>query len=227
MSDGVDYNLPGGTPAVSDRPRVFIISDVRLVRDGLASQLQGDGRLDLRGVGRPDAATLATLVAAPPAAVILDLGVAQGLAFAQSLRAALPATRLVGFAVDGDAALAEWARTGVCGYVEREGSAADIVAAVLHALCGELYCSPRFAAKLLAQLAALAPAAICNTAALTPREQQILHYIGHGASNKDIARRLGISVATVKNHVHHLLEKLAVTRRAQASALFQGLQPHR
>ena len=225
VSDGVNYSLAGALPAFAERPRVFIISDVRLVRDGLAAQLQNDGRLDLRGAGRPD--PMATLIAVPPAAIILDLGVPEGLAFAERLRSALPATRIIGFAVDGDGALAAWARTGVCGYVEREGSAADIVATVLHALCGELYCSPRFAARLLAQLAEHAPATSCSAASLTPREQQILHFIGHGATNKEIARRLGISVATVKNHVHHLLEKLSVSRRGQASALFQGLQPHR
>jgi two-component system nitrate/nitrite response regulator NarL len=217
--------------AVGERPAVYIVSDVRLVRDGLAWQLQCDGRLDIKGAGRPNSATLAALFAAPPAAVVLDLGVTGGLPFARKLHVDLPATCIIGFAVgECDDALAEWARTGICGYVERDGSAADIVATILHALRGELFCSPRFAAQLLAQFAAQsraqAPAATGAPASLTPREQQILQFIGTGASNKDIARGLGISVATVKNHVHHLFEKLSVRRRSQASALFRGQSPH-
>ncbi len=212
---------------VTDAPALFIISHVRLVREGLSWQLQRDGRLDLQGAGRPDATTLAELAAAPPDAIVLDLGVPRGLVFAEQLHAMLPATRLIGFAIgEGDTELVAWARTGVCGYVEREGSAGDIVAAVLHALKGELYCSPRFAAQLLAELAARGPALppCASTADLTPREREILTFVVRGASNKEIARRLGISVATVKNHVHHLLDKLAVRRRSQVSAVVQGMQ---
>jgi DNA-binding NarL/FixJ family response regulator len=55
-------------------------------------------------------------------------------------------------------------------------------------------------------------------AALSPRERQILALIDEGLANKEIAHRLGIELATVKNHVHHILEKLQVTRRGQAAA---------
>jgi DNA-binding NarL/FixJ family response regulator len=206
---------------------VYIISHVRLVREGLSSQLERDGRLHLLGAGRPEPAVLARHVGAPPAAVVLDLGIPGGIGFAEELRAALPTTRLIGFAIgDGDSELLSWARTGVCGYIEPEGTAEDIVATVLHALKGELYCSPRFAARLLTQLATQRPepASASATAVLTPREREILNLIIRGASNKDIARRLGISVATVKNHVHHLLDKLSIHRRSQVSAVVQGLQ---
>ena len=53
-------------------------------------------------------------------------------------------------------------------------------------------------------------------AALTRREGEVLQLIGRGLSNKEIARDLSLSVATVKHHVHHVLEKLQLPRRAQA-----------
>ncbi len=60
-------------------------------------------------------------------------------------------------------------------------------------------------------------------AGLTCREQEIAALIGKGLSNKDIAVRLHIEVATVKNHVHHVLEKLQVRSRGQAlTRLRQG-----
>lgn len=211
-------------------PGVFVVSDIRLVRDGLVWQLQRDGRLEVLGAGPPGPDTLADLVGQGPQAVILDLSGTGSIDFAAQLRAALAEVKLVGFALgECETELADWARAGVCGYVEREGTAADIAITVLHALKGELYCSPRFAAQLLAQLAVRAQAVVQDRgdiiASLTPREAEILHQIRLGASNKEIARRLGISAATVKNHVHHLLEKLAVRRRSQASAMLSGLIP--
>jgi DNA-binding NarL/FixJ family response regulator len=53
---------------------------------------------------------------------------------------------------------------------------------------------------------------------LTPRERGIVALIAEGLSNKEIAVRLGIELCTVKNHVHHILEKLHVARRTQAVA---------
>jgi len=53
---------------------------------------------------------------------------------------------------------------------------------------------------------------------LSPREQETVSLIGAGLSNREIAKRLGVSVATVKNHVHHLLTKLHARSRWQAAA---------
>jgi DNA-binding NarL/FixJ family response regulator len=57
---------------------------------------------------------------------------------------------------------------------------------------------------------------------LTSREREIVVLIDQGCSNKDIARRLGIEVATVKNHVHNILEKLHARRRSEAAAMVAG-----
>ena len=57
---------------------------------------------------------------------------------------------------------------------------------------------------------------------LTAREAEILELVEAGWSNKEIARRLKISGATVKNHMHHLLQKLQVSRRGQAAALLRA-----
>lgn len=217
-------------PTGCGAPSIFIVSDIRLVRDGLVWQLERDRRLNVLGGGPASAVTLEQLKARPASAVALDLSAVDGFAFAKQLRLTLPAVKVVGFPIgDCDPHLAEWACLGICGYVEREGTAEDIVVTVLHALKGELYCSPRFAAHMLTEIAARgmtsgpAPGAIM--ASLTPREAQILQEIRIGASNKEIARQLGISAATVKNHVHHLLEKLSVRRRAQASAMLSGITP--
>jgi DNA-binding NarL/FixJ family response regulator len=83
---------------------------------------------------------------------------------------------------------------------------------------GEQACPSHIAGSLLRRLAATAPAVPATPLApqLTRRESEILALVGEGLSNKDIARRLGISLGTTKSHVHNLLGKLSVPRRADA-----------
>jgi DNA-binding NarL/FixJ family response regulator len=82
-------------------------------------------------------------------------------------------------------------------------------------------CSPRLAAQLLRRAAhqAQRPGEQAVGDNLTGREQQVFSLVRQGKSNKEIAAALNLSEATVKNHVHHVLEKLQVSTRAQAIAV--------
>ncbi len=209
------------------QPKVYVVSDVLLYREGLASHLRANDRLAFMGAGPPTEETLRLLERSSPDAAIIDLAMRDSIAFAEQIRDRVRGAKTVAFAVaDLDQQVVAYARAGICGYVAKDGTAEDIVTAVLHAVRGELHCTPKFAAMLLAQLAALAPETRIEprgpASRLTPREQQILDQISQGRSNKEIARLLGISAATVKNHVHHLLEKFSVHRRTQALAVLHG-----
>jgi DNA-binding NarL/FixJ family response regulator len=121
---------------------------------------------------------------------------------------------------DQEDTLLEWAEAGVAGLVPREASFEDLLCTVGHAVRGEFRCSPRFAGRLLQRLAQprLAAHPPERLSSLTARETEIIRLIDQGLSNKAIAVELGIELATVKNHVHNLLEKLHVHRRAEAAA---------
>jgi DNA-binding NarL/FixJ family response regulator len=112
---------------------------------------------------------------------------------------------------------------GVVGFVPRDASLSDLVSTIESALCGEANVSPRLAASLMRRLASIArqrsPAAVATH--LTQREQEILAMLGEGLSNKQIAARLIIEVATVKNHVHNILSKTKLNRRSEAAALLR------
>jgi DNA-binding NarL/FixJ family response regulator len=104
--------------------------------------------------------------------------------------------------------------------VLRDGTVDDLVATIESASRGELRCSAKIAAALLRRVADLATERdISKTnARLTRREQENACLVEEGLSNKEIAARLFIEVATVKNHVHNILEKLQVRTRGEAAA---------
>jgi len=215
--------------AANPRPRVFIVSDVRLYREGLSWNLTREGSLEVEGAFGPSVLALVSQPSQAPDAIIFDIAMPHALQLARELRAAWSNTKIVAFAVsDLDHEIVAGAMAGISGYVHRDGSVSDLVREVLNAVRGELHCSPRLAARLLQQVASLSSGGGKQENAfaeagegarpLTPREAQILSLVDKGLSNKEIARALSISFATVKNHVHHILDKLHVRRRTQALA---------
>lgn len=202
------------------RPRVVVCSDTRLLREGITLALSQDGPMDVVGAVEPENAP-AIVAAQRPDVVLLDAGVPGGRGLPRLLKKVSPDLRIVVFAIaDGEVDVVAWAEAGVDGYVGRDGTMGDLTAAVEGALCGEAFCSPKLVGLLFARVAQLSEEAVPDAGAgvLTPREQEILALVDHGLPNKEIARRLGIEPATVKNHVHRILEKTqlrgeAATRR--------------
>jgi two-component system nitrate/nitrite response regulator NarL len=204
--------------------RVLIVADVRFYRDGLAETIPRDGRLCVIGTAAGRDEALERAAALRPDIVLLDTATPGALALTREVAERMPATKVVAIALaETEHDVLEWAEAGVAGYVPRDASIADLVAAVEGTARGELRCSTRVAAGLLRRLGALALTAGSapgggRPVQLTPRERDIADLLEQGMSNKDIARRLGIGVATAKTHVHHILEKLQVHQRAQAAA---------
>lgn len=209
--------------------RVFIFSDIFLYREGLSKLLRRDGRVALIGSAAPSEHVMSALTLDPPDAVILDLSMPDSIALAQQIGRQNSCIKVIAFAVsDLSEEVIACARAGICGYVSKNGTVDDIVCTVLHAVRGELYCSPKVAALLLEQVAKSGnpPMAKDTHGRLTQRESEIVREMERGLSNKEIGRALGISGATVKNHVHSILEKLAVRRRSQVLALISGRPVH-
>ena len=108
-------------------------------------------------------------------------------------------------------------------YVPRDASIAQLRNIIHMAMRGEVPCDPKVSAALLRELRVRQRQAIEEQAndPLTRRECEVLRLLGRGLSNKAIARQLILSEATVKNHVHEILTKLHVRRRAEATARFR------
>ena len=203
-------------------PRVFLVCDVRLYREGLIASLARQRRLELVGAAA-SGEFLDRIVALQPEVLLLDLGACESLSIPRRARQVLPAIRVVAFAVAeiGENVLA-CAEAGISGYVTTDGSIEDLVAAVFHVLAGELMCSPRIAALLFSRMATFSEGRITASAdasSLTRREQEIAALVACHLPNKEIARRLRLGPTTVKNHVHNILQKLNVHRRGDIGRL--------
>ena len=203
---------------------MLVVSDVRLYRDGLSEILAGEPRLQVVGAAA-DAASAARLAAEyRPDVALVDMAMPQSHTAVSTIAAATPGVKVVALGVhERERDLVACAEAGVAGYVPRAASVQDLVTVLEGVGRDELPCSAQTAATLWKSVVALArggrsAASPALATPLTPREREIGALLEAGLSNKDIAVRLGIEVATVKNHVHNLLDKLQVHRRGQAAA---------
>ena len=210
-----DLDVREPVPADAEaRPRVVIVSDVHLYREGLAASIARDSRLEVAGMVSSNEA-LPAISGKRPDAVLLDGAIEKGLDLARRIRANVSGVLIVGFGISGGAdRMVDCAESGLAAFVDCNSNVDELVGAVLAALRGELDCSPALAALLCERLASLSDSGPRHLSGLTRREREVAALIGQGLSNKEIASDLRIGPATVKNHVHSILEKLNVKRRS-------------
>jgi two-component system, NarL family, nitrate/nitrite response regulator NarL len=199
---------------------VVIVVDVCLYREGLARSLAQSPGISVLGTAADVGAAQEMIRALQPEVVLLDLATDQEGVLVRRIAEIAPLAKIVALGIrEVEQEVLECARAGMAGYVPRDGSMAELVGSIEGAARGELRCSPRIAASLFHRVARLADEQERGSAPpLTPREHEILRLIDQGLSNKQIAHRLRIEVATVKNHVHNLLAKLHTSRRGLAAA---------
>lgn len=206
---------------------VVIASAVRLYSEGLRQCLCEDRAAAVLGIAQTLADIRALLATLRPGVLLLDQAMPGGLNLVRELRLTPQRPKVVALGMpDQEDTLLEWAEAGVAGLVPREASFEELVVTIGHAVRGEFRCSPRFAGQLLNRLTQPRrdEPAWSRPSSLTAREVEIVHLIDRGLSNKEIAVELGIELATVKNHVHNLLEKLHVHRRGEAAARLRSGQ---
>lgn len=201
--------------------RVLILAEVGVHREALARSLGRNSHCDVVAAAAGVEEAVAALEEAGPEVVLVDMPTPSGVDAVRVLVAAAPEIKIVALAVpEVEPDVIAFAEAGASGYVAREGSIDDLVAAVESVARGECLLSPDIAAKLFRRVATLArePRLEPIQETLTARELDVLRLIEQGLSNKEIATALSIQVPTVKNHVHSVLEKLNVRRRTAAAA---------
>jgi DNA-binding NarL/FixJ family response regulator len=200
---------------------VVLVEDHVLYRCGLRRLLE---QHDIDVVGEASHGRAAVQLASElrPDVIVTDLSMPlmSGVEAIGRIVAADPDARIVVLTVTGeDDEVLDALLAGACGYLLKDASADEVVAAVHAALAGDSMISPRIAGRLVARLreAGRPRAERELDVDLTTREVEVLKLIAHGKENSAIAQELYISPKTVKNHVASILEKLAIENRIQAA----------
>src|SRR5262245_54867998 len=204
--------------------RILLVADVSVHRDSLGEQLDREPGIQVVGATSDPAESVADVWDLSPDLVLLDVAAEERVPAIGALVAAVPDVKVVAFAVpETESDIIACAEEGVAACVTRAASFDELVATIERVVSGVSRCSPPVAARPLRPVAAQASEHSGEpVSCLTNREREILDLIAEGLSNKQIAQALYIEVATVKNHVHNLLEKLDVHSRHEAAALFQA-----
>ena len=204
--------------------RIIIVSDARLYREGLALSLARIDRVTVVGIADSLASAMTSIADSRPDVALLDVAMPDALRLPDAVAAAREPAKIVAFSVtETEEEICAYAEAGIAGYVFAQrvdgGSGRGRGERRLR---GEVFCSPRMTASLFRRLALRVRTTrqAGPQTRLTGREHNIVALIDEGLSNKEIARQLKISTATVKNHVHNILEKLQVRRRGAAARGF-------
>jgi DNA-binding NarL/FixJ family response regulator len=223
----------------SDPPRVLVVDDHPIWRQGVADGLEGAG-FAVAGTAGDGAQALRVAVATRPGVVLLDLNLPDmsGAEVTRRLLAADPSVRVLILSASGERQDVLDAMTaGATGYLVKSAQFSELVAAVRSVAAGEAVFTPGLAGLVLGEYrrlaaggAAPAPGACAGPAGpgrprLTERETEVLRLVAKGMTYPEIAALLVLSPRTVQNHVQNTLVKLQLHNKAQLVryALEQGI----
>ncbi|MFI7635718.1 response regulator [Nonomuraea sp. NPDC049400] len=194
--------------------RLIIVDDHPVVRDGLRGIFTDDA-FEVVGEAGDGLEALAVVARTNPDVVLTDLRMPRmsGAELIRRLREEAPGVRvLVLTTYDNDADVLPAIEEGATGYLLKDTPRAELRRAVQAAARGETVLSPSVAGVLTQQVRAP------QQQSLSPRELEVLSLISRGATNREVARKLFITEATVKTHLLHIFAKLEVNDRAAAVA---------
>jgi len=201
--------------------RLLIVDDHPIVRDGLRGVFDGEPGFVVAGEAADGAQALERAAEVGPDVVLMDLRMPTmgGVEAIRRLRADRPAVRvLVLTTYDTESDVLPAIEAGATGYLLKDAPREDLIRAVRAAADGRPVLAPTVAQHLMSRVQAPPPAATPATDALTDRELEVLRLVAAGTTNRETARTLFISEATVKTHLLHTYAKLGVRDRAAAVA---------
>ena len=211
--------------------RVMIADDHAMVRDGLRGMLASDRMLQVVGEASTGAEAVDLAHRLKPDLILMDIRMPDmdGLAATRRIKEEIPDTSIIMVTIyDNPDYLLEAISAGAAGYLLKDVSRFELLQTIRKIVEGGSFLNQELMTKSLQQLAARRDPLQRERAPferLTPREEEVLKVLAQGLSNKEIAAQLVVSVATVKTHVEHIIQKLHVSDRTQAAvtAVRQGL----
>ena len=205
--------------------RVAVIDDQALVRSGFATMLGLQDDIEVVAEAGDGKAAIEIARTHRPDVILMDIRMPEldGLAATKAIvdEADWPVKVLILTTFDPDEYVYKALQAGASGFVLKDISPEDLVAAVRTVADGGALLAPSVTRRLISRFAAppsLDPAVVSSLDRLTDREREVLVAVAAGSSNIEIAEALFVGAATVKSHVSSILTKLGLSNRAQAVA---------
>jgi DNA-binding NarL/FixJ family response regulator len=204
---------------------VLVADDQRLVREGIASLLEIQDGIQVIGQAVDGQEAIEKALALKPDVILMDvrMPVLDGILATAQITRQMPACRVIMLTTfDDEEYVIKSLRAGAVGYLLKDIPASQLAQAIQLAHAGIFQLEPSVAGKLVGRLDSApaepaAPKAATPEHDLTERELEVLHLIGTGATNREIADRLVVSEGTVKNHVSSILSRLGLRDRTAAA----------
>ena len=199
--------------------RILLVDDHKLFRRGLTALLRAEPDFEVVGEAGDGVEGIKQAAALKPDVMLLDLHMPgiTGVDALAGIHELSPRTRVLMLTVSEDGAdLVAALRGGACGYLLKNIDGEFLTASIRRAASGESVVCAELTGKLVAGVRDNgATPETGGLPALSPRERDIVSHIAAGASNKEIARALGVAESTVKIHVQHVMRKLKLSGRVQ------------
>lgn len=212
--------------------RVLVVDDQRLMRDGIASLLSIQEGVEVVGTAANGQMALEQAINLSPDVILMDvrMPIMDGVTATRHVLRQLPTCKVLMLTTfDDEAYIVEALRAGASGYLLKDMPSRDLAQAIRLTHAGIYQLNPSVAGKLVNALNRPTPKTSrsdpipqhnppkSSEHGLTQRELEVLLLIATGASNREIAKKLVVSVGTVKNHVSNILSRLGLRDRTQAA----------
>jgi DNA-binding NarL/FixJ family response regulator len=198
---------------LKNKVRLLIVDDHPIVRAGFQGILAGQDHLEVIGEAATGAEAVERAHRLRPDVVLMDLRMPRmdGVQAIGKIKAQRPETHvLVLTTYDSDADILRAIEAGATGYLLKDAPRKELFRAIRAAARGEPVLAPSVTARLMNSVRSPAGSS------LSSREIEVLELVARGLSNKELARSLHLSEATVKSHLIHIFEKLGVADRTAA-----------
>jgi DNA-binding NarL/FixJ family response regulator len=198
--------------------RIVLVDDHALVRQGFRRILEEDPGLQVAGEAGSAEEGISLVRQQRPDVVLMDMAMpdANGIQAAREILRERPETKVLVLSMYSDAQYVRSALdAGVSGYILKSALETDLTRAVRAVAAGQQYLSPELSGVLIKALRDRDEPEDDKFDKLTDREKQVLQYIAHGKSNKEIASILGLSVNTIAVHRANLMSTLGVHKAAE------------
>jgi two-component system response regulator DevR len=213
---------------VKDDPRpslrILLVDDHAVVRRGLQAVLAGEEGLTLVGEAATAEEAVGKARVMQPDLVLMDIRMggnddASGIEACRQIRSEMPGTQVVMFTSYGEkeAVLASIV-AGASGFLTKNMGHRELIEAIRAAGKGQSLLDPSVTRTVIDRLVQLTSSKPEPASGLSDREKEVLLLIARGLTNKEIAAKLFLSPFTARNHVIRILDKLGLSRRAEAAA---------